>query len=299
MDTATVPWESTTRLSLDYVIASVYGVEAQDLIGDLEALTGLRVEGVAPLKSYKGYTAAAGLFFGGDRAITIQWAHERAPLVIAPGFISGQVAAHLQSKYEHQCSRKDAAVDFLDDLAFDPIAKCAIKMANDRVLKSSLEGDWATPGAPNGRTLYVMSRRSTSFLRIYEHSKLHGGDVECRVEVEIKPDKKPGKLQLAACDVAGVIGLCTFAVDLLRNFSVDVAHVPLANYSRQLSELDQKLVRLFQQYGKTIKELLEREGGDISEMGLALLRARERLDDRINRANIAAARPKAVPLISL
>src|ERR1700742_5014856 len=123
-------------MGLDYVIASVYGTSPDQLMVDLGGVfPTLRLQACEPLRAYKGYSDAAGLFEGGDRAITVQWAHERAPLVIAPGSISGRVATHLQQHYEPQSSRKDGAVDFLDELAFDAIAQLAIRMANERGLK--------------------------------------------------------------------------------------------------------------------------------------------------------------------
>lgn len=288
-----------TALSLDYVIASVQTPSGNELAAHLEGSLGLRGVECRPIDSYKGYTNAAGLCLGGDRLVTVQWAPTRDPLVIAPGFISGKVATLLQDHYPHQCSRKDAAMDFTDEVAFDSIAAAAISMAKRRVIKTSCVGDWLIPGAPAGRTLYIHSVKSEVFIRIYEHSKLHGGDVTCRVEVVIRPCKKPGKLQLAALSAAGVLGLSRFACDLFESFGVSVERTHLATYVRQLSDLDQRLVRLWMQYGRTLDELLEREAGDIQALGAALIASRDILNDRRARASLAAARPKAVPLICL
>jgi hypothetical protein len=292
-------WNTDTSASLDYLIASVGGVLGNHLAVELEAFLGLRGIEVAPFAAYRGYTGAAALCNGGDRLVTVQWAVGRDPLVIAPGNISGAVAGYLKGRYEHQCSRKDAAVDFTDPDAFEVVAKLAIAMANERVSKTSLEGDWATPGAPCGRTLYVHSKKSPIFIRIYEHSKLHGGDVTCRVEVEVKPDKKPGKMQLAELDVIGVLGLSTFAIELLEKFGVSYERVPLAGYVRQLTDLQQRMVRLWMQYGRTLDEQLQVVGGDLAAFTSALFAARDDLDRRRAKAALAAARPKAVPLVCL
>ena len=286
--------------SLDYLIASVARVPGNELAGALSGALGLRALEVTPFAAYRGYTGAAGLHFGGDRLVTVQWAVGRDALVIAPGQIAGKVQSYLvANRIEHQCSRKDAAVDFIDEVAFDSVAKVAIAMANERVVKTSLEGDWATPGSPNGRTLYIYSKKSQVFIRIYEHSKLHGGDVGCRLEIEVKPDKKAGKMQLAALSEIGVIGLSTFAIELLGKFGIDLDQVPLAGYVRQISDLQQRLVRLWMQYGRTLDEVLQMVDGDLSGFTSTLFEARDDLERRRAKSAAAAARPKAVPLVCL
>jgi hypothetical protein len=252
------------------------------------------------MAAYRGYTGAAGLFHGAERLVTVQWAIGRDPLVIVPGHLSGDASTWLQGRYEHQASRKDAALDFVDEGAFDEIAKVGMRLAVDYGSKTSCVGDWLTPGAPGGRTLYVGSRKSEVFVRIYEHGKCHGGGpITCRVEVEVKPDKKAGKLQLAALDVAGVMGRSRLMVDLCAEFGIEIESVSPAGYVRELSDLDLRLVRCQQQYGRTFDELLHNVQGDLAAFTAALWAARDVLERRKAKTALAAARPKAVPLICL
>jgi DNA relaxase NicK len=275
-------------------------VQGPDLARELEAFLGLRGVEVPPMSAYRGYTGAAGLFEGGTRVVTVQWAIGRDPLVIVPGFLAGKVSHWLQGRYEHQCSRKDAALDFTDECAFDSVAKMALKLAEGYGSVTSCRGDWLTAGAPSGRTLYIGSMKSPLFVRIYEHAKCHGGgDVTCRVEVEVKPDKKLGKMQLAALDVGGVIGLSRLMVELCDAFGIHYEKVPLAGYVRELSDLELRLVRCHMQYGRTFDELLQNVQGDLSAFTAALWAARDVLDKRKAKAALAAARPKAVPLVCL
>jgi hypothetical protein len=288
------------QISLDYVVAAVYGRNGVDLACDLETGLGLRAVEVAPLKHYKTYAVGAvALCSGGDREVTVQWNAKGEPIVIAPGFVAGRVAQLLQRDYHHQCSRKDAAVDFTGDGRFEEIARIAVEMANTRVIRTSCMGDWTVPGSPSGRTLYVYSMGNWVMLRIYEHSKLHEGDVTCRVEVQIRPEKKDGKRQLADLDPHHVFGLSHFAVELLGRLNIPFTAVPRAKYVRQLTDLEQRLVRLWMQYGRTLDELVETTGGDLQAFVEELFRARDRLADRRAKIAAAAARPKAVPLICL
>jgi hypothetical protein len=286
--------------SLDYLTATVIGVEGPQLVNELENFLRLRVQQVPPMAAYRGYTVAAGLYEGGERVATVQWAVGRDPLVIVPGYLSGAVATWLQGRYEHQCSRKDAALDFTQEDAFDNIARIAMQLAAEYGTSTSTVGDWLTPGAPDGRTLYVYSRKSEVCVRIYEHSKCHGGgDITCRVEVEVKPDKKPGKLQLSSLDVAGVMGRSRLMVDLCERLGISLEAVPLAGHVRELSDLDLRLVRCQMQYGRTFDELLHNVQGDLAAFTAALWAARDVLERRKAKAALAAARPKAVPLICL
>jgi len=293
-------WSSTATATLDYLTATVMGVQGPDLARELETFMGLRGQEVPPMAAYRGYTGAAGLFDGGTRVATVQWAIGRDPLVIVPGSRSGKVATWLQGRYEHQCSRKDAALDFTDEAAFDSVAKMALQLAEGYATQTSCRGDWLTPGSPQGRTLYVGSMKSSLFVRIYEHAKCHGeGDVTCRVEVEVKPDKKHGKIQLAALDVPGVIGLSRLMVELCDAFGIHYESVPLAGYVREHSDLELRLVRCHMQYGRTFDELLQNVQGDLVAFTAALWAARDVLEKRKVKAALAAARPKAVPLVCL
>src|SRR5690606_24476732 len=71
-----------------------------------------------------------------------------------------------------------------------------------RPLTLETAGDWITEGSPKGRTLYVGSRQSSAFVRIYEKGKqlrgAHPDQAEkyspgwVRVEFEVKPQKQAG-----------------------------------------------------------------------------------------------------------
>jgi hypothetical protein len=296
--------ECRHQVSLDWLSATVSGPPADELVGELGHALRLRAEACRPLKGYRGYSAAAALMNGGETLVTVMWADGRDPLVVVPGSYSTRVGEELL-RWSHQCSRKDGAVDIFEVDSFEAICKLAESMARERGYSTDVRGDWLTPGGPKGRTLYVMSRKSPTFVRIYEHSKLHGGEVETRIEVEVKPDKKPGKLQLVSLDARGVVGLCSFAVDLLARFGVDLERVPIVNYVRQLSDLDTRLVRMFNQWGPTLLELFKREdvefapGGDMSRIGEALVQAHVILEDRRRRAKENSARVPLPALICL
>lgn len=296
--------ECRHQVSLDWLSATVSGPPADELVGELGHALNLRAEVARPLKGYRGYSAAASLLNGGESVVTVMWADGRDPLVVVPGSFSARVGEELK-RWSHQCSRKDGAVDIFETDSFEAICKLAELMARERGYSTDVRGDWLTPGGPKGRTLYVMSRKSPQFVRIYEHSKLHGGEVDTRIEVEVKPDKKPGKLQLVSLDPREVVGLCGFAVELLARFGVQLDRVPIVNYVRQLSDLDTRLVRMFNQWGPTLRELFCREGvdfaigGDMSRIGEALVQAHLLLEDRRRRSKETAARQKLPALICL
>lgn len=287
------------EISLDYVLATVFGVDVEELVSHLAAELHLQPQTVRTFKDYRGYTSAVGLFLGGERQVTVQSGGQQRPLVIAPGPIAGATTRALKG-FDHQCSRKDVAVDVMDEDAFDVIVKVAHSKAMAADIKTNQIGDWLTPGSPKGRTFEVGHRRSPYYLRIYEHSKLHvGSEVNCRIEVEVKPEKSPGKLQLALLSPSEILGLSPFTLQLLREFGIQADQCRPARSRRHLTDLEVRTLHLAAQYGNTVRELLEHHHGDIGAVVSAILDAEQTLRDSKRRIREAAARPQAVPLICL
>ena len=288
------------EISLDYFIGTVFHTSPEDLVAHLAGSLHLEPETCRPLPGYRGYASACGLNFGGDRLLTVQWGNQQQPLVIAPGFISNKVNACLAGAFDYQCSRKDVAVDVRDEVAFEGFAKAAIAKANRDGVALDMRGDWMVPGSPAGRTLYVYKPGSPYFIRIYEHSKLHvGSEVDCRFEVECKPEKTLGKMQLAQLSPEAIIGLRKFAIELLAEFGIVIERCRPAVSRRQLTDLEIRTLHLAQQYSATLHELLERHAGDAAAVMFAILDAEKSLIDTKRKVREAAARPQAVPLICL
>lgn len=98
---------------------------------------------------------------------------------------------------DHTVSRMDAAEDFTGAGSWDKLNSTCLDVADSLKLKVSQAGDYHR--LEDGRTLYVGSRKSPVFLRLYEKGKqlrakvTHGAeDISadwCRLEAQIRPQK--------------------------------------------------------------------------------------------------------------
>lgn len=95
---------------------------------------------------------------------------------------------------DHTISRVDVAEDYCQDGLFDKLVRRAEKIARAHGVGLERVGaGWYEHQREKGRTLYVGSRKSAVFLRIYERGKKLLGEGQqadpnyIRVEVEIKP----------------------------------------------------------------------------------------------------------------
>jgi hypothetical protein len=103
---------------------------------------------------------------------------------------------------DHQVSRADMAVDFDQKGIFLELSSWLLDYAKANKLKTGFAGDWAN--GTQGRTLYVGSRQSAVYIRLYEkgYQQLSLGSKHAsldwvRFEAEIKPQTKAAKIRMA------------------------------------------------------------------------------------------------------
>jgi hypothetical protein len=103
---------------------------------------------------------------------------------------------------DHQVSRADMAVDFDQKGIFLELSSWLLEYAKANKLKTGFAGDWAN--GTQGRTLYVGSRQSAVYIRLYEkgYQQLSLGSKHAsldwvRFEAEIKPQTKAAKKNLS------------------------------------------------------------------------------------------------------
>ena len=145
------------------------------------------------------YAQSATVSVGGDRVATVLHGGPNGhPNVEASGDRAPALAALLRSMGEHRVTRCDVAVDLYGDDLFTGLEPVALSIARDHSLMVRKVGSPLDRTA--GETIYLGSRSSPVFARIYEKGKM-----ECqrqpglsasqlhpwvRVELEIKPPKE-------------------------------------------------------------------------------------------------------------
>ena len=122
--------------------------------------------------AHNSYKRAVEVVRGESRIATVSWGGVNLrPSVVSSGAASQEVMVYLRSlSSPHSVSRMDAAIDFVGTFVFSQITEMIIKILEEHKFRGvvpgiSQVGDWIHGKA---RTLYVGSRNSRTFLRIYE-----------------------------------------------------------------------------------------------------------------------------------
>lgn len=107
---------------------------------------------------------------------------------------------------DHRVTRLDAASDFDGAGAWDRITAAGLAFADAQGLRVNHAGDWHR--GIEGRTLYLGSRKSAVFVRIYEKGIQEGGEASpdwVRVEVVVRPagDARMVAAQASAAEAWG------------------------------------------------------------------------------------------------
>lgn len=271
-------WYSATVRRSSY--AGFSGLRVAD---DLADFLGAVVENDRPLHGYgdavrltspEGETLAR-VMFGGCQT----W-----PLVLGSGSGTGAAVRGLRELFpdDHWVTRADSALDLDRPGIWDELSAAALRFADDRGLKVSMGGDWHR--GEGGRTLYIGSRSSTCFVRVYEKGKQMQslGDPSAsvdwvRVELSMKPlrDHRRAAATISASDLWGMAKWPrAFRRDVLDGFEVDAA------YMREHRDTDHRraMESLLRQYGPTLLREMERVGGWM-ELGFSLAQRLDALPD--------------------
>lgn len=245
----------------------------------------LRVELRELSKGLNGYTNQVELRRDGEVIGKVLYGgNGGSPHVFASGSNADELAHVLRRLWpdHHGVSRCDVAIDFDGPGTWDRLEVFARSFAAEQGVKTSVYGDWITPGSPDGRTLYLGSRKSAVFLRIYEKGKqLRGLAVDSgqdpegvsddlvRVEIQVRPEKDSRHIA-ARMDPVDAYGFSrwsqTFAADL---FGLDLVRVSIKHVRD--SDDDRALAFMRRQYGAVLERVVaEQFGGSWEAFGVSL-----------------------------
>lgn len=167
--------------------------------------------------------------------------------------------ALMRSGVQHEPTRVDAAIDWVEEGLFDTLAPLFKQFAQDKGLSISTPGDWVRG---QGRTLYIGSRSSAVMVRLYEkgyEQRKKGDDAApldwVRFEVEVKFKKAQQKRAIAGFQpfqffqIGWVSELCDWLM-----FSP--ASIPIPTTYRA-PDFDRALAHLRKQYAATLQRLAD------------------------------------------
>lgn len=172
----------------DWFSAGVYA-EALHLVPNLVRL----FKGVlSEIKPRNGYSFGLKVSLFSDTACTIFYGGSNVGsriFVTSSGSFSTVLRDFLVSSYSRQSVlvRADVCLDFVAPARFDDLVNKSVYIAKTHRLKTGTVGDWIQK--KDGRTLYIGSRTSPAFMRLYEKGKqlINGDPSLVRLEIECKP----------------------------------------------------------------------------------------------------------------
>jgi hypothetical protein len=211
---------------------------------------------------------------GGHRLLSVRsGGQNRHPFVECKGAASDVVAKLLRSgPWEHAPARIDSAIDRSGPDLFDQLNRLALRYEADFGVKLDRDGaDLTNPD--RGSTIYLGSRKSQAFVRIYQKGLKHAEEMGLvgdaipdelrhwvRIELEYKPDKRPARMKAARLSPRALWGCSPwtqrFATDAL---SIEAKRVHMTE--RRESNQERAMRFLIQQYGPTIRKQVELLGG--------------------------------------
>jgi DNA relaxase NicK len=254
----------THTVVLDYLAAHVEA-SIEDTVGKLCAELGT----VHQLgRGMHGYSHCAELVSGDDVWVRVFYSQGGTPWLQASGTNAQPVENALRrAGLRYRCTRKDAALDLYDAEWFPILVATGKSYATSGALPLSVEhaGDWQY--ARKGRTLYVGSRRSRRFLRLYEKGRKEQTDPNwIRAEVQVNAQTPEEGYALAEQTPGQVWTIHAYpcwgraiGIEPAEIFDYPVADPALRRVKR---DTDRARRALAQQYGKTIHGWLTDCGGD-------------------------------------
>lgn len=193
------------------------------------------------------------------------------PFVEAKGALSPVVADTLRCFFDHSPSRIDSAYDLRGPAVWEELCRIADDFERERGLTLDHKGA-KRENADRGTTLYLGSRKSQSFVRIYQKGLqiaqemgLTGSDIPdelrhwVRVELELKPDKRPAR-ELAAKLAPADLWRCspwTLAFAKLA-LSIDAEKIKMSE--KRESNEERAMRYMVEQYGPTMLKRIHRLG---------------------------------------
>lgn len=251
----------------------------------------LRFEGcsmqVAEHVLVKQYKRGVNVFLSGQRLfhLCIGGSGGDRPHIIASGSGSHRVYEWLRDDFPgaYSVARCDVCLDTVEPGMFDYLSKTQLQYANDCRIAIDQAGDWLAEGSPNGRTLYIGSRKkgSQAHTRTYEKGKQLKGEPEwVRFEVEVRPQHAPSKKKVALMTPFEVLVSVPwvkimFLEMMHEHFLLERGGFAAISTTWVPTDDQRALIACMKQYGGVMERFVATLPEGWSDLGLALHEIRE------------------------
>jgi hypothetical protein len=217
-----------------------------------------------PAKPRQGYDYAANICTEDTRHTTVLWGGINGGLhALASGERAEPFSHFMRALYPaHTVPRVDVAQDFTGPGCWDALFPAVVSFATEKNLQICQYGNYLTD-TDKGRTLYVGSRKSVVYLRLYEKGKQLGTDPNhVRLEIEVKPQNPKGKAWAAKATAQELWGASRWSMNLAASLlSVYVDRFPAGTVRSAPSEFLSALEWMMGQWGGHLDQLAQHVGG--------------------------------------
>lgn len=261
-------------MRFDYYAATVredeFGTYPDRLVTLLEAE--LRAKSVEVAKGRYGYDNSATLYNAERERLALvyyggrnRWPHALGSGEKAPGVAT---AIRLRFPHGHLVTRADVCIDFDGEGCFDRLRSALVDVADRRDLKVTHAGDWHR--LEDGRTVYVGSKSSPQYVRLYEKGKERqqvtgklpeGVSVDLtRIELVNQPHKPAKRFWAASATEEEMWGTSLWTQEAARSvLDLDIARAARGVWSEPNDA--RTLSHLVRQYSALMAREAERQGG--------------------------------------
>ena len=219
----------------------------------------------------RGDTKLCQIFYGGDSQGTMVFCE-------ATGEAAPMFAELMRADIPHRVSRVDIAIDFNEPMAWVNMHTYGVFLANRYGLKDKFIGSSGSECLDSadidGRSLYLGSRQSVGYVRMYEKGKKDNPDKPnwVRFEYEFKP-KGDARYKYSTASKAEILSSTKHGSDALKFFLSETAMRPCAAGTvRVLPDRERTLRALRRQYGAFIRSELETAGGCVNTVMTEILK---------------------------
>lgn len=254
-DTQIAP--STPRF--DWYGATLQGASPDLVVELLSRVLGAEIRAGHPQNGYKDCIELR----SDDRKIgLVMWGGRNPdPYAVASGQDAEPFAAAIRGlDLPHRVSRADVCIDVDAPNAFELLSA----ELRARALQSGLALElWQDPERPEkGRTLYVGSRKSRGFVRLYEKGKKDDPSRPnwVRFELELKPGEVPQRAHLAQVEPLDALGMVKWVKSFVSDqfdFAASAAPVRLEN----IGDDERAIQAMLHQWGKLLVRTAGKVGG--------------------------------------
>lgn len=253
------PTLAPSRPRWDWYAATIPLVSPEEIIDSLSSDLGGEPRAASPLL---GYRSAVEIRQDDRRTALVLWGgHNPDVHAVSSGQDAEPFAAALRAlTLRHRVSRADVCVDIDAPGAFETLSTALRAVALQSGLSQQLISD---PDRPErGRTLYVGSRKSRGFVRLYEKGRKDDPSRPdwVRFEVEIKPNEPDLRAHLSALapvDALGMVRWVRAFVGDQFDFAAAAAPVRLPN----VADDERSMQAMLNQYGRLLRRAAQRTGG--------------------------------------